>query len=1137
MFDTTTYTTEAPVLYDELFQALSLPTVRATYHEFGRILRLVADQQTSFTALHLNSLYAKVDYLAREKQISGSLMHSVHDARVRLRRLLALTDAELQDCRLYDFRAIALFIAVLYGEPVPIHLSVLFPAEGQRRAVDSSVVADYFRLYVSRWDDTYLYGHCEELPDEEEVKVGYNFRSQTLIGDWNHIRPFLTRSSQVNVVRPRLFNGVYYPEQLILDPDYLVDITAITDCFRPYSHSPLLHLLTQISPTEDTVHTMLGNLAGQLLDEEVHSDGLSRSYEDSYASFIRSNPFKAVSIHRDLQQLHDDGAKQQLHIRHLLHEGLAQRVGRYDASQVMLEPTFFSEMLGLQGRMDMLQLDYKVLLEQKSGKGEWVRGARLDAPPVQKEPHYVQVLLYLAILNYNYKIPNQQVQSLLLYSKYPNGLIGVSSAPQLLHEALSLRNQMAGLARLCCHDGFKCLSEMQVDQFRQLQVSDSLWYDYTQDKLQALLDPIHNASPLELAYFYRFLSFISLEHTLSKVGTQTRENSGFAAKWHDTLQEKYVAGNIYDQLQLLSPSAEDEGCVERLIFRFAPDRASDMSNFRLGDIVIAYPYAIGTEPDARRTMVFRCNIVDITASLVTLQLRAPQSHSHVFLRYESDQYFWAIEHDFFEASSRSLYAGMFAFLQAPKPRRDLLLLQREPQTDSSQSLRGSYGGFDELALHVRQAQDFFLIIGPPGTGKTSFGMLNTVKEQLLEPDTNVLVTSFTNRAVDEICSKLVEEQIPFIRVGSRHSCSAEYRPYLLDEQLQQFDQLSDMLQHIRKTRVFVGTTSSLSGLLPLFQLKQFHLAIIDEASQILEPQLMALLSARHRDQSAILRFVMIGDHKQLPAVVQQRPEESAVSDPLLHAIGLTDCRLSLFERLLHRYHDDPRVVYMLTRQGRMHQDIADFPNRVFYQGRLQVVPLQHQVELLPAAIQSSNGIDCMLATRRIAFIATPLPQPIVSDKVNLIEARMMAATAVRIFLQHRLDFDTATTLGIIVPYRNQIAAVRNAIDAYGHPELHDITIDTVERYQGSQRDYILYGFTIQRQHQLNFLANNTFEEEGQTIDRKLNVAMTRARCHLFMFGNPALLSANAVFAHLLSYVTDRGVLIDVAPDAYCEGAF
>ena len=85
----------------------------------------------------------------------------------------------------------------------------------------------------------------------------------------------------------------------------------------------------------------------------------------------------------------------------------------------------------------------------------------------------------------------------------------------------------------------------------------------------------------------------------------------------------------------------------------------------------------------------------------------------------------------------------------------------------------------------------------------------------------------------------------------------------------------------------------------------------------------------------------------------------------------------------------------------------------------------------------------------------------------------------------------------------------------GKELLSDITIDTVERYQGSERDVIVYGFTVQREYQLDFLTNNCFEENGFIIDRKLNVALTRAREQMILIGNKQLLSQNALFRSLI----------------------
>ena len=88
--------------------------------------------------------------------------------------------------------------------------------------------------------------------------------------------------------------------------------------------------------------------------------------------------------------------------------------------------------------------------------------------------------------------------------------------------------------------------------------------------------------------------------------------------------------------------------------------------------------------------------------------------------------------------------------------------------------------------------------------------------------------------------------------------------------------------------------------------------------------------------------------------------------------------------------------------------------------------------------------------------------------------------------------------------------------------LNGITIDTIERYQGSQREVIIYGFTAHHTTQLEFLTEQTFMEGDTPIDRKLNVAMTRARQHLFMVGDAALLRNNNLFTQLLDFVYNEG---------------
>ena len=1014
-------------------------------------------------------------------------------------------------------------------------------------------------MVVEKWDKEYIYATEENENTTVQISYGKDNKMLTRNGEfsWNYLNEVLWEGAQLNLVRVRRDESgkILMPELIILEPDYLINVTTISNCFESYAESPFVNLINKIKPQPNTLAIHLGNLAGQFLDDTVHARDIS--FDDSIKSFVCSNALSMIScpeLVNGFTQFKQDAQIQKQNIEHLIGEALPHVIDNYDKGNVILEPSFFSEILGIQGRLDFLyQKDGDVtIIEQKSGKGEFVRNQPDASTPIAKMTHTIQVLLYRALFQYEFQTYSSQLKHImLLYSKYSNGLLLIPQSPELLLRAMKMRNLLAWTEIMYAKEGMELLRTLTPDKLNMNGLTGKLWDLYVRPQLSELLSPIHKASSLELAYYLRFLRFIQNELLLSKVGNKRKENSGFATIWHDTLEDKKSAGNIYDKLSIRDFVCDGEA-VSSVILDFNEPQSADSTNFRIGDIVILYSYAQDEVPNACSDIVIRASIVDIKSDTIELRLRNSQTARQVFDKHKSlprggdgGGLLWAIEHDMLESMTSTLFSAMHGFLSGTKARRDLILSQREPNVDASLTINGEYGRFNTLVTRAKQARDIFIIIGPPGTGKTSFGLVNLLKEELTEPDSNVLLLSYTNRAVDEICSKLVEirrEQpdFDFIRIGSDLSCSEEYREYLLSSRSAKEEGGNGLYRLIKKTRVFCGTTSAVNANMSLLKLKHFTLAIVDESSQILEPHLIGLLTAHDKEKEAIDRFVLIGDHKQLPAVVQQSVEESVVNEPELNAIGLTDCRLSLFERLLSRFKTangyDERFVYMLTKQGRMHRFIGEFPNQAFYGGHLDVVPLEHQ--LLPCKdINTNNGIMKMLCSHRIAFVAAEQPRLSPSLKTNIIEAEMIAATVYQIYLLTKDSFNKDMTVGVIVPYRNQIATVRNAIDRYGIDILHAITIDTVERYQGSQRDYIIYGFTIHQMYQLNFLTDNVFEEDGMIIDRKLNVAMTRARLNLVMIGNPKLLSMNVTFSRLMDFVRSKGGYFDVTKDDYCNGHF
>ena len=205
----------------------------------------------------------------------------------------------------------------------------------------------------------------------------------------------------------------------------------------------------------------------------------------------------------------------------------------------------------------------------------------------------------------------------------------------------------------------------------------------------------------------------------------------------------------------------------------------------------------------------------------------------------------------------------------------------------------------------------------------------------------------------------------------------------------------------------------------------------------------------------------------------------------------------------------------LNRQGRMHPEVATFASQKFYGGELLPVPIAHQTATsLGYEAPAEDTLDELLKERRVLFLpVTPLSPP--AGQANIDEAHLVADLLRRIYRFYGKDFDADKTVGVIVPYRNQIAAIRTETERLGIDAFNSITIDTVERYQGSQRDVIIYSFTVSYRYQLDFLTASTYDDHGQAIDRKLNVALTRARKQMIMVGNPKVLQANELFRQLI----------------------
>lgn len=1114
--------------FDELKSAVTnAPDYKILYREINSVYKRCLDDYTRGNGLQLSSPFAKTDYLLKENNAPKHISQGINDTRQTLRTYWNKTEAELSGMYRTDLRNLCEFLSMLTGESVPTQLRELYP-EYQMKHKKGVRLGEYLRVIIVRWDNDYAYCHSETA-GEDELKVCYSKDNQFYPFNRSYLRDLFYEGAQFNLIHPEQRKDIIYPELWIFEPDYLVNISSVATCFENNTDSAIICLLKRIDKKESTQHTLLGNLASQLLDESINQLPNSHTYADSAKEFFSNYALSILATDDIDKEFHKQARIQKQNIQHAINQTLPQWIKRFDSKNGIVEPSFYCEMLGLHGRMDYLQLDMKVLIEQKSGKGEYPQN--YNGNPFPKTEHIIQLLLYMAVLRYNFgrefKDINKELRPFLLYSKYSQSLYPMQSRPEQLFNALKIRNQIVwnDIIRIP-KEGYSLLTTLTPNMLKGEKIREIFWEQFICPRLERLLTPIKNCRELERLYCLRMLKFVGEEHLVSKLGNKEKEDSGFASTWLMNLDEKKQNGTILTGLSIDIPYKMRGKRIFEVDFEF--DNTSRetryITNLRVGDIVVIHPYNRTGEPDLRTTMAIRGTLKALGKERLTVKLRFPQSDSRIFDYYSNKV--WAIENDYMESSFTSTYSNVYSFLSTTQERRDLLLLQRSPRVDMSRELKGDYGAFNELSLRVKQACELFLIIGPPGTGKTSYGMLNTLKEELLESGSRVLLMSYTNRAVDEMCSKLQEEGIDFLRIGSELSCDQTQVIHHINTISKKCNNLNDLKNMIDSYRVIAGTVHAFNSQLQYLSKKHFSLAIIDEASQLLESQLLGLLCCYSEERPPIIpkkvtidKFVLIGDHKQLPAVVQQEEENSKVEEALLNDIGLTDCRQSFFERLLKKFNNNKHVVYMLTRHGRMHPEIADFPNQIFYNGKLIPVPLPHQKVKLPTNIECSDTMECILLTKRIAFVNVEGSECAKSDKSNTHEAIVIADLLRSIYKLEGDGFDPSSTVGVIVPYRNQIATIRSVLSEQDNQELSGITIDTVERFQGSQRKYIIYGFTIQKRYQLRFLTGNVFTDyDGTVVDRKLNVAMTRAQEHLIMVGNPKIVCQDPIFRRLVAYI-------------------
>jgi DNA replication ATP-dependent helicase Dna2 len=264
--------------------------------------------------------------------------------------------------------------------------------------------------------------------------------------------------------------------------------------------------------------------------------------------------------------------------------------------------------------------------------------------------------------------------------------------------------------------------------------------------------------------------------------------------------------------------------------------------------------------------------------------------------------------------------------------------------------------------------------------------------------------------------------------------------------------------------------------------RPFDVAIVDEATQLVEPLTVGVLQLADR-------FILVGDARQLPPVVESDETRSAYATARRSeeaaAMELRGLDQTLFERLCGRL---PEVA--LDRQYRMNRRVQDLSNRLYYGGRLQADEscAERRLELDSGGLAAlSDDLRRRLDPER-ALVWETLP-PAEEGRRNEREVSAVVETISALIDCSPAAQGMAERIGVISPFRAQCARIRRGLaEALGEDVARRVEVDTVERFQGREKEVMLVSLVV-----------NSWSDFVMD-DRRLNVAFTRARSKLIVFG-------------------------------------
>ncbi|WP_435093641.1 AAA domain-containing protein [Halorubrum sp. N11] len=811
---------------------------------------------------------------------------------------------------------------------------------------------------------------------------------------------------------------------VVLEPDFLVDVTGI----RSWVQCPRMYYLNKLSGIPLNYPVVKGTVVHEVFGDLLRGMKL----EESVADRVEEAGLELGLLGYEPEEVADEVRRNAAAIEGWLSQGTLTDEDTWRSEFTLISPTF-----GLKGRADALRRGTPV--ELKTGKN------------TKREPRFhdkIQAACYALMLDERGVDPDIGT---LLYTKNTaldrNEATGdlapakeFSVGRGLLEFVVRERNALAAMEWRALNDpgerptvptGYEADAKCQYcfEQDTCMVVSGRLDQE---SKAGSVGTPVPDE---ERDYFDRF--YVALEEERRETHAEYRK------LWEQTPAERAADDRALIDLEPVSQTEIDDARWE-LSARKPGDAVSKL---REGDVALASD----GDPVTGHGELGRITALDGDEVVV-------ETDEPVELR-RLDVYPSEISVD------RSLTALHDAILKGSDRRKDVLFGRREPEfraeserpIDAPDSYIDNNAAQNEAVELAVDAEDCALIHGPPGTGKT-YTIARTIRALVAEGN-RVLLSAFTNRAVDNALEALRDQGFEdVLRVGTQTGVRGDMQ----DVRLVQRGDPNAKAAELRDAPVVAATTAACGS--RVLRECEFDVALVDEASQLTEPGTHAAINRADR-------FVLVGDHEQLPPVVRAE----------------NDLQTSLFQRLIERY---PDASVMLDRQYRMSQRIQAFASAEFYDGALRPATPEVAGQTL-----RDLGVDPADLPEGLAGGVSFVDPDGTRDGNRNVREAARVADIVDAYVAAGVDPDD---IGVIAPFRAQVAEIGRRTS---------VTVDTVDRFQGSSKAVIVVSLVA-----TGDLDGPIFEDH-----RRMNVALTRAKKQLTLVGDVDALASDPFYERMLDW--------------------